>query len=148
VLRGIEIDLPRLPARLPVAGRKLNRQMAKRDAGEIASAAFSPVLGKVAALAYVRTQFAEPGTELQLPTPTGARERSGVGDLSADLRIPAGVFQRKDESFARHIGRLVSAAEKLPLVGIKHCAVGGLPGRELGGHQRNRRGGPPPLLIG
>ena len=40
--------------------------MAKPTAGEIASAAFSPALGEVAALAYVRTQFAEPGTELAL----------------------------------------------------------------------------------
>jgi folate-binding protein YgfZ len=63
VLRRIELDIPDAPA----AGSKLKSADGQADAGEIASAAFSPALGKVTALAYVRTQFAEPGAELRLP---------------------------------------------------------------------------------
>ena len=57
-LHRLEIET----AEPPAAGVKLNSGEA--DAGEIASAAFSPALGKVVAMAYVRTLFAEPGTEL------------------------------------------------------------------------------------
>lgn len=46
----------------PEAGTKLTKGDA--PAGDIASAAFSPALGKIAALAYVRVPFTEPGTEL------------------------------------------------------------------------------------
>jgi folate-binding protein YgfZ len=53
VLRRIEIETTGPPA----AGTKT-------DAVEIMSAVFSPALGKTVALAYVRTAFAEPGTEL------------------------------------------------------------------------------------
>jgi folate-binding protein YgfZ len=60
VLRRLEIDA----AEPPAAGVKLKSGDA--DAAEIASAVFSPALGKVAAMAYVRTPFAEPGTEIQL----------------------------------------------------------------------------------
>jgi len=60
VLRRLEIQAPEPPP----AGTKLKSGDA--DAAEIASAVFSPALGKVAALAYVRTQFAEPGTEMRL----------------------------------------------------------------------------------
>jgi len=63
VLRRIEVDLSDTP---PAAGSKLKSADGQADAGEIASATFSPALGKVAALAYVRTQFAEPGMELRL----------------------------------------------------------------------------------
>lgn len=56
VLRRLEIDT----AELPAAGTKLFSGGAA--AAEIASSAFSPALGKVVALAYVRTPFAEPGT--------------------------------------------------------------------------------------
>jgi folate-binding protein YgfZ len=38
----------------------------KNDHAEIASAVFSPALGKTVALAYVRTQFAEPGSEFRI----------------------------------------------------------------------------------
>jgi len=62
VLRRLEVDSPDTPA----AGGKLKPPDGQADGGEIASAAFSPALGKVAALAYVRTQFAEPGTALRL----------------------------------------------------------------------------------
>jgi folate-binding protein YgfZ len=48
----------------PPAGTRLKSGDA--DSAEIASAVFSLSLGKVAALAYVRTQFAEPGTEMRL----------------------------------------------------------------------------------
>lgn len=60
VLRRLEIDTSGPPA----AGTKLKSGDA--DAAEIASAVFSPALGKTIALAYVRTQFAEPGTPLTL----------------------------------------------------------------------------------
>lgn len=60
VLRRLAIDA----LEPPPAGTKLKSGDA--DSAEIASAVYSPALGKVAALAYVRTQFAEPGTELRL----------------------------------------------------------------------------------
>jgi folate-binding protein YgfZ len=60
VLKRLEIDSSEIPA----AGIKLKTGGA--DAAEIASAVYSPALGKVAALAYVRTQHAAPGTELLL----------------------------------------------------------------------------------
>ena len=60
VLRRLTIDATEPPP----AGTKLKSGDA--DAAEIASAVYSPALGKVAALAYVRTQFAEPGTEMRL----------------------------------------------------------------------------------
>ena len=60
VLRRLEIDTSEPPA----AGTKLKSGDA--DAAEIASAVFSPALGKTVALAYVRTQFADPGTQIEL----------------------------------------------------------------------------------
>ena len=62
VLRRVEVGSSEAPA----AGSKLKSADGQADAGEIASTAFSPALVKVAALAYVRTQFAEPGTGLRL----------------------------------------------------------------------------------
>jgi folate-binding protein YgfZ len=61
VLRRLELDITEPPA----PGVKLKNGDA--DAAEIASAAFSPALGKVVALAYVRTPFAEPGTKFSSP---------------------------------------------------------------------------------
>ena len=60
VLRRLEIDTNEPPA----AGTKL--KSGDGDAAEVASAVFSPALSKTVALAYVRTQFAEPGTEIAL----------------------------------------------------------------------------------
>jgi folate-binding protein YgfZ len=60
VLRRIEIDTQDPPP----AGTKL--KSGDGDAAEIASAVYSPTFGKVIALAYTRTQFAEPGTKLML----------------------------------------------------------------------------------
>ena len=60
VLRRLEIDTSDPPA----AGTKL--KSGDGDAAEIASAVFSPALGKTVALAYVRTQFAEPDTRISL----------------------------------------------------------------------------------
>lgn len=57
-LRLIEIDTDQVPA----AGEKL--LMNDADAGEIASAVYSPAWGKVAAMAYIRTPASEPGAEL------------------------------------------------------------------------------------
>ena len=65
VLRRLEIDTNEPPA----AGTKLKSGDA--DAAEIASAVFSPALGKTVALAYVRTQFAEPGTPITLDGVSG-----------------------------------------------------------------------------
>jgi folate-binding protein YgfZ len=58
VLRRIEIDSPEVPA----AGTKL--KLGDADTAEIASAVFSPALGRVVALGYVRTPYSEPGTNL------------------------------------------------------------------------------------
>ena len=59
-LRRLEIDTNHPPD----PGVKL--KSGETDAGEIVSAAFSPALGKTVALAYIRTQFGEPGTPLAL----------------------------------------------------------------------------------
>jgi tRNA-modifying protein YgfZ len=58
VLRRLKIE----SAVPPEAGLKLKAGDA--DAGEIASSAFSPALEKCVALAYMRTQYAESGTEV------------------------------------------------------------------------------------
>jgi folate-binding protein YgfZ len=60
VLKRLEID----STAAPPAGTKL--KIGDSDAAEIVSAVYSPSLGKVAALAYVRTQHAEAGTQLSL----------------------------------------------------------------------------------
>jgi folate-binding protein YgfZ len=60
VLRRVEIDSQEVPP----AGAKL--KAADADAAEIVSAVLSPALGKVVAMAYVRTPNSEPGTELSL----------------------------------------------------------------------------------
>ena len=65
VLRRLEIETSEPPA----MGTKLKSGDA--DAAEIASAAFSPALGKTVALAYVRTQFADPGTAVTLDGASG-----------------------------------------------------------------------------
>ncbi|MCU1337679.1 MAG: glycine cleavage protein (aminomethyl transferase) [Bryobacterales bacterium] len=65
VLRRLELDASEPPA----ARTKL--KSAGADAAEIASAVFSPALGKTVALAYVRTQFAEPGTTIELDGTAG-----------------------------------------------------------------------------
>lgn len=59
-LRSIEIDTDQIPA----AGEKLTTAEGA-DAGEVASAVYSPGWGKVAAMAYIRTPSSEPGTELR-----------------------------------------------------------------------------------
>jgi folate-binding protein YgfZ len=59
-LRPLEIESTEVPS----AGAKLKAGDA--EAGEIVSASFSPRLGKVVAMAYVRTPFAGMGTALSL----------------------------------------------------------------------------------
>jgi len=59
LLVGLRIDASQAPA----AGARLTAGGA--EVGEITSAAFSPALGKVVALGYVRAQFAAPGSGLQ-----------------------------------------------------------------------------------
>jgi len=68
-LRPIEIESTEVPA----AGTKL--KVGDADAAEIASAVFSPRLGKVVALAYVRTPYIEPGMELLLGSALAHVER-------------------------------------------------------------------------
>ncbi len=58
LLQPMEIDT----AAVPAPGTKLKSGDA--DAAEIASAVYSPGLGHVAAMAYIRVQFTQPGTEL------------------------------------------------------------------------------------
>jgi glycine cleavage system aminomethyltransferase T len=58
----------------PEPGTKLKFDGA--PAAEITSAAYSPALGKVVALGYVRMEYAEPGTEMT------------SGDLRARVRTP------------------------------------------------------------
>ena len=55
ILRRLEIDSNEVPS----AGTKF-------EGGEIVSAVLSPALGKVIAMAYVRTPSSEPGTELTI----------------------------------------------------------------------------------
>ena len=58
----------------PAAGSKL--QIGDANAAEITSAAYSPALGKVVALAYVRTDHAQPHTAMTL------------GEIHAEVRAP------------------------------------------------------------
>ena len=58
VLKSLEIEGLTAPAR----GTKL--QASGAPAAEVTSVAYSPALGKVVALAYVRSEHAEAGTEL------------------------------------------------------------------------------------
>jgi tRNA-modifying protein YgfZ len=70
VLKSLEIDEQRPPeprAKLQIGGE---------PAAEITSAAYSPALGKVAALGYVRVEHAAPGTEM------------AAGELRARVRTP------------------------------------------------------------
>lgn len=60
VLKKLEIDT----AEPPAAGTKF--KSGEAEAGEIVSSAFSPALQKTVAMAYVRVQFAEPGTALSI----------------------------------------------------------------------------------
>jgi len=60
ILRRVEIE----SREVPPAGTKLKAGDA--DAGEIVSAVLSPALGKIVAMAYVRTPYSEPGIELNL----------------------------------------------------------------------------------
>jgi len=58
------------------------------------------------------------------------------------VRSFARVFERKYESLSGHVDDEFSGSERLALVGIKHRAISGLPGRKLGGYQGDgRRGG-------
>jgi len=58
LLAGVEIDSTEVPA----ADTRLFQ--GEENAGKMASAAFSPALGKVVGLAYLRRELAEPGTAL------------------------------------------------------------------------------------
>jgi folate-binding protein YgfZ len=64
-LRSLEIDSKQPPE----PGTKLTANGA--EAGEIVSTAYSPALKKTVAMAYMRTPFAEPGTEVQVDSASG-----------------------------------------------------------------------------
>jgi folate-binding protein YgfZ len=76
VLRRLEMDTTEVPTpgtKLTLAssdppGPGENIAPKAADAGEIASGTYSPALGKVVALAYVRTPYAEPGTIIDTGT--------------------------------------------------------------------------------
>ena len=70
VLKPLEIDGQRPPE------PRTKLQIGGSPAAEITSAAYSPALGKVVALGYVRVEHAEPGTEMT------------AGDLRARVRTP------------------------------------------------------------
>jgi folate-binding protein YgfZ len=70
VLKALEIEGRRPPE------PRTKLQFGGAPAGEITSAAYSPALGKVVALGYVRMEHAEPGTEMT------------AGDLRARVRTP------------------------------------------------------------
>ena len=70
VLKPLEIE----GQRPPEPGTKL--QVGGAPAAEVTSAAYSPALGKVVALGYVRVEYAEPGTEM------------AAGELRARVLIP------------------------------------------------------------
>lgn len=53
----------------PVPGTKLSAE--DKDAGEITSAAYSPALGQVVGLAYVRTEATQSGSEFYIQTDDG-----------------------------------------------------------------------------
>jgi aminomethyltransferase len=58
LLAGVEIDSPDVPA------PDTRLMQGEENAGKMTSAAFSPALGKVVGLAYLRRELAEPGTAL------------------------------------------------------------------------------------
>jgi tRNA-modifying protein YgfZ len=70
VLKPLEIDGQRPPE------PRTKLQIGGAPAAEISSAAYSPALGKVAALGYVRVEYAQPGTEM------------AAGELRARVRTP------------------------------------------------------------
>jgi aminomethyltransferase len=65
LLRALEIDA----AEPPEPGAKLTSN--GEEAGEIASAVYSPGLEKTVAFAYMRTPFADPGTEVRADSASG-----------------------------------------------------------------------------
>jgi glycine cleavage system aminomethyltransferase T len=56
----------------PEIGTKLIRD--QRDVGWITSAVHSPIVGRPIALGYVRREWKEPGTRLELQAPGGTAE--------------------------------------------------------------------------
>jgi aminomethyltransferase len=60
LLVGVAIDSTEIPE------RDTHLFHGEENAGKITSAAFSPALGKVVAMAYVRRELAEPGTALTI----------------------------------------------------------------------------------
>lgn len=70
VLRPLEIEGQQPPE------HRAKLYVGVAPAGEITSAAYSPALGKVVALGYLRVEYAEPRTEMM------------AGDLRARVRVP------------------------------------------------------------
>jgi aminomethyltransferase len=70
VLKALEIEGQRPPE------PRTKLQVGGVSAGEVTSAAYSPALGKVVALGYVRVEYAQPGAEM------------AAGELRARVRTP------------------------------------------------------------
>ena len=70
VLKALEIEGQRPPE------PRTKLQVGGASAGEVTSAAYSPALGKVVALGYVRVEYAQPGVEM------------AAGELRARVRTP------------------------------------------------------------
>jgi len=70
VLKALEIEGQRPPE------PRTKLQVGGASAGEVTSAAYSPALGKVVALGYVRVEYAQPGVEI------------AAGELRAHVRTP------------------------------------------------------------
>jgi aminomethyltransferase len=63
-LRGVRIE----GAEIPEPGTKLTGGVEGKELAELVSAAYSPALNQVVGMAYVRTDAARPGAQLQLGT--------------------------------------------------------------------------------
>ncbi|MCC6711912.1 MAG: aminomethyl transferase family protein [Candidatus Dadabacteria bacterium] len=61
----------------------------EKKIGRITSPAFSPALGRSVALGYVRREFVEPGTEVDISSPGGARGKGVVRPLPFVQSDPA-----------------------------------------------------------
>ncbi len=65
VRTGVEFSAPTEPGAVPERGTKLS--VAGKEVGHVTRAAFSPAAGHPIAMAYLRREFASPGTMLESP---------------------------------------------------------------------------------
>ena len=67
--------------------------LGEKKIGRVTSGAFSPVLGKPIALGYIRREFKEPGTLVEIRSPNGSIEHAEV----APIPFPGGKAVQKTE---------------------------------------------------